>query len=449
MDEPMNKRLKTMRKDAEEIFQAGLAAVAPGTAIKKFCKRKENCLWIDDKEYDLNGFERVVVLGAGKAGASMAKAIEDLVKDRIDDGLIVVKYGHTEPLEKVRTIEAGHPLPDLNGYSGAQAMHELARSADENTLIICLISGGGSALMPYPVTGVSLEEKQKTTELLLGCGADIHEVNTIRKHLSQMKGGGLARIAFPATIVCLILSDVVGDDLDSIASGPCVADSKTFFDCNSVLKKYGLEEKVPVTVKEHLQKGVSGLVDETPKEDSPLFDQIFTVVIGSNFEALVASKKKAEELGYNTLLLSSLIEGETKDVAAFHMALAKEIVLHNEPVAVPACLLSGGETTVTLEGQGKGGRNQEFVLSAAMEMKNMQNTVVFSAGTDGTDGPTDAAGAIVDNTILERAKVAGLSPQEYLRENDSFHFFEALGDLYKTGPTNTNVMDIRIILVEA
>lgn len=445
----MTERLKTMRKDAKEIFQAGLAAVAPGTAIKKFCKRRGDCLWVDDQEYDLNGFERVVVLGAGKAGASMARAIEDLVKDRIDDGLIVVKYGHSEPLEKVRTIEAGHPLPDENGYSGAQALYELAGTADENTLILCLVSGGGSALIPYPVTGVGLEDKQKTTELLLGCGADIHEVNTIRKHLSQMKGGGLARIAFPATLVCLILSDVVGDNLDSIASGPCVADPTTFSDCKRIVQKYGLEEKIPLPVKEHLEKGVNGLVDETPKDVSALFDTVFTVIIGSNYEALAASKKRAEELGYNSLLLSSFIEGETMEAAAFHMALAKEIVVHNEPVAVPACLLSGGETTVTIKGQGKGGRNQEFVLSAALKMENMQNTVVFSAGTDGTDGPTDAAGAIADTTILARAETAGLSPQDYLRENDSYHFFETLGDLYKTGPTNTNVMDLRIILVKA
>jgi glycerate 2-kinase len=444
----MTGRLKRMRDDAAEIFQAGLAAVAPGAAVKKFCTRQGDCFRVDGKEYDLNDFDRVVVLGAGKAGAAMAKAVEDLLLDRIDEGLIVVKYGHLEPLEKIRIIEAGHPLPDANGYSGAKAMLELAKTADEHTLIICLISGGGSALMPYPVSGVSLADKQKTTELLLGCGADIHEINTIRKHLSELKGGGLAKASFPATMVCLILSDVVGDDLDSIASGPCVADSRTFSDCNRILGQYGLEDKIPLAVIDHLDQGARGLVEETPKDGSVIFDNIFNVVIGCNYEALQVSKKRAEELGYNTLLLSSLIEGETKDAAAFHMALAKEIVLHNDPVTRPACLISGGETTVTIEGQGKGGRNQEFVLAAAMKMQNMQNTVVLSAGTDGTDGPTDAAGAITDSTVLDRAEGSGLVPLQYLKNNDSYHFFDALGDLYKTGPTNTNVMDVRIILVD-
>ncbi|MFT5730651.1 MAG: glycerate 2-kinase [Desulforhopalus sp.] len=448
MDAIMTGRLKRMREDAKDIFQAGLAAVAPGAAVKKFCTRQGSCFRVDGQEYDLDDFERVVVLGAGKAGAAMAKSVEDLLLDRIDEGLIVVKYGHLEPLEKIRIIEAGHPLPDVNGYSGAKAMLELAKTADEHTLIICLISGGGSALMPSPVSGVSLGDKQKTTELLLDCGADIHEINTIRKHLSELKGGGLARASFPATMVCLVLSDVVGDDLDSIASGPCVADSKTFSDCNRIIKQYALEDEIPLAVIEHLDQGARGLVEETPKEGSVIFDNIFTVVVGCNYEALQVSKEKAEELGYNTLLLSSLIEGETKDAAAFHMALAKEIVLHNEPVTRPACLISGGETTVTIEGQGKGGRNQEFVLATAMKMENMQNTVVLSAGTDGTDGPTDAAGAITDSTVLDRAEDAGLVPLQYLKNNDSYHFFDALGDLYKTGPTNTNVMDVRILLVD-
>lgn len=443
----MTAQIKRMRDDAAYIFQAGLGAVAPGAAIKKYCIRKKDILWVAGQEYDLNAFQRVVVIGAGKAGASMALAIEDLLLDRIDAGLIVVKYGHLELLQKIRIIEAGHPIPDANGYSGTKAMMELASSADTDTLLICLISGGGSSLMPYPASGVSLEDKQKTTEVLLGCGATIHEINTIRKHLSRIKGGGLAKVSFPATMICLILSDVVGDDLDSIASGPCVADPKTFDDCNDIIKKYGVGNSVPVTVKEHLQNGVRGLLEETPKEGSVIFDNILNVVIGCNYEALQASKRKAEELGYNTLLLSSMIEGETKDAAAFHMALAKEIVLHNEPVTRPACLLSGGETTVTIHGQGKGGRNQEFVLAATRKMEEMHNTVVLSAGTDGTDGPTDAAGAITDTTVLKRAKALGLVPKQYLENNDSYHFFDVLGDLYKTGPTNTNVMDVRILLI--
>lgn len=436
-----------MRRHAEEIFQAGLAAVAPGAAIKNKCSRQGDTLRVEEREYDLNRFQRVVVLGAGKAGAAMALAIEDILLDRIDTGLVVVKYNHLAALKKIKLVQAGHPVPDAHGLAGAQAIYDVATSADEHTLIICLISGGGSALLPYPVKGVSLTDKQKIAGLLLGCGADIHEINTLRKHISQIKGGGLARAAFPATMVSLILSDVVGDELDSIASGVCVPDPSTYSDCIDIIKKYGLENNIPPAIREYLDQGLQGLVDETPKEDAPFFDNIFNVIIGCNYDALKAAKRKAQELGYTTLLLSSQIVGETKDVAGFHMALAREIVLHNEPVPVPACLLSGGETTVSIQGPGKGGRNQEFVLAAATAMENMHNTVVLSAGTDGSDGPTDAAGAITDNTVLTRAKSAGLAPGMYLQNNDSYHFFDTLGELYKTGPTNTNVMDIRIILV--
>lgn len=443
----MKKERKVMRYDAAEIFQSGLTDVAPGTAIKKYCRREGDVFWVDGNEYDLNLYNRVLVLGAGKAGASMAGAIEDLLLDRIDDGLIVVKYDHLHPLKKIRTVEAAHPVPDKHGLAGARALYEMAEEADENTLIICLISGGGSALIPYPVEGVTLADKQTTTELLLGCGADIHEINTIRKHLSQLKGGGLAGAAFPATLICLILSDVVGDDLDSIASGPCVADSTSFFDCAKIFTKYGLENDISKNVHDYIERGVQGLAEEKYAHDSEIFKRVSTVIVGCNYEALVASKQKAIELGYNTFLLSSQIEGETKDVAAFHMAIAKEIAANNEPVPTPACLISGGETTVTIHGDGKGGRNQEFVLAACQHVKDMQNIVVLSAGTDGTDGPTDAAGAILDGTTLQRSDELGLSVQDYLDKNDSYHFFDVLGDLYKTGPTNTNVMDVRIILI--
>jgi len=443
----MGKEWMDMKSDAVEIFQAGLSAVAPGTAIKKYCVRAGDIFSVDGTSYDLNSYGRVLVLGAGKAGASMAGAIEDLLLDKIDEGLIVVKYDHLQPLHKIKTMEAAHPVPDENGCTGAKALYDLAAGADENTLIICLISGGGSALMPYPVEEVSLADKQQTTELLLGCGADIHEINAVRKHLSLIKGGGLARAAFPATMICLILSDVVGDDLDSIASGPCVPDTTSFSDCCAIFAKYGLEESVTTSVREYIERGTKGLVGEKSGIQESVFDRITTTIVACNYEALECSKKKAMELGYNTLLLSSQIEGETKDVAAFHMALAKEIVDNNEPVARPACLISGGETTVTIKGSGKGGRNQEFVLAAGLQLKNMENVTVFSAGTDGTDGPTDAAGAIMDKATLARAGELDLSIQDVLDTNDSYHYFEATDDLYKTGPTNTNVMDIRIILI--
>ena len=315
--------------------------------------------------------------------------------------------------------------------------------------MICLISGGGSALTPMPVDGVTLEDKQLTTKVLLSCGANIHEINAIRKHLSSFKGGGLARAAYPATLVTLILSDVVGDDLDSIASGPCVPDSMTFADCQAIFEKYEIEAEIPDRVRTYIDKGLAAEVPETPKAGEKVFAKTQNVVVANNYNALVKAKQKAEELGYHTLILSSRIEGETSEVAYNHVAIAAEIDLHDHPVSKPACILTGGETTVTLKGEGKGGRNQEFALAAAMKLGGLKrHCVVFSAGTDGTDGPTDAAGALADNTTLERAVDMGLDPGHYLKNNDSYHFFDRLGDLYKTGPTNTNVMDIRIVIVE-
>ena len=443
----MNELLLDKRQEAIAIFQAGLQAVAPGAAIKKFCQLNNDTLIVDGRHYDLNQFNKVFVIGAGKAGASMAKAVEEILGNRISVGLITVKYEHLEELKKIKIQEAGHPVPDQSGLDGAQAIYQLATSADEDTLVLCLISGGGSALLPLPVEGVSLEDKQETTRVLLSCGATIHEINAVRKHLSLIKGGGLAKVVYPATLITLILSDVVGDDLDSIASGPCVPDSKTFGDCQAIFEKYSIVDKIPSSVLRHIESGVIGDVAETPKSGQEFFKKTQNVIVASNFNALLKAKEKAEELGYNTLLLSSMLEGETREVAANHIAIAREIQLHGYPMQKPACLLSGGETTVKIQGTGKGGRNQEFALAAAIKMAGMSNTIVLSAGTDGSDGPTDAAGAIADETTLQRSIDAGLTPQQYLDNNDSYNFFDRLNDLYKTGPTNTNVMDLRIVLI--
>lgn len=444
----MSEKLSSMRRDAEEIFQAGLNAVMPAGAIAHFCRLEGDILTIDRKAFDLSSFEEIIVLGAGKGGASMAKAMEQLLGKRISRGVVAVKYDHLEELATIEIMEASHPVPDENGFRAAQSIYRLAEEAGEKTLVICLISGGGSALIPFPVDGVTLEDKQETTKVLLACGANIHEINSIRKHLSVIKGGGLARAVYPATLVTLILSDVIGDDLDTIASGPCVPDSKNFADCLAIFKKYGILDQVPAGVIGYISKGAAGDAPETPKEGDPIFEKTSNVIIGGNFDALIKSKNKAEELGYNTILLSSMIEGETKDVAANHVAIAREIQHHGYPVVRPACILTGGETTVTIKGKGKGGRAQEFALAAAMKMDGMDDLVVLCAGTDGTDGPTDAAGAVSDNRTVERASQEELDPKRYLSNNDSYHFFEALGDLYKTGPTNTNVMDIRIVLVK-
>lgn len=435
------------RNNAIEIFQAGLSAVAPGAAIKKICRVDGENFIVAGSVYDLSLFEKIIVIGAGKAGASMAKALEELLGKRISAGLITVKYGHLETLTRVKLQQAGHPVPDANGIAGAEAIYQLATDADIKTLVICLISGGGSALLPLPVPGIRLQDKQETTKVLLACGATIHEINTIRKHLSVIKGGGLAQAVYPATLLTLILSDVVGDDLDSIASGPCVPDPTTFADCRAILNKYEIEKTIPDPVLRHITAGIAGQIAETPKADQEFFTRTKNIIIASNFDALLAAKNRADELGYNSLLLSSMLEGETSIVAANHIAIAREIVKHGYPLKTPACLLSGGETTVTITGTGKGGRNQEFVLAAATRMAGLDNLLVFSAGTDGTDGPTDAAGAIADSSTLSRAKDIALNPQLYLNNNDSYHFFEQLQDLYKTGPTNTNVMDLRIILV--
>jgi hydroxypyruvate reductase len=396
---------------------------------------------------NLEKFKHIYIIGAGKATASMAKAIEEMLNDRITEGIINVKYRHLERLKKIKINEAGHPIPDAAGEKGALEIINLAKKAEKDDLVICLLSGGASALLPVPVNQISLKEKQLTTDILLKSGAKINEVNIIRKHISQIKGGRLAQIVAPARLITLILSDVVGDDLSTIASGPTVPDETTFDDALKVLKKYDLVEKIPISVLEYIKSGIQGKVEETPKKNNPIFKNVENIIIGNNFDALQAAKIKAEELGFNTLILSSQIEGETKEVAKVHTAIAKEIIKTNNPVKKPACIISGGETTVTIKGDGLGGRNQEFVLSSAIEIAGLEEVVILSAGTDGTDGPTDAAGAIVDGSTIRRAKELGMNAEEFLKKNDSYHFFKRLGDLFITGPTNTNVMDLRIMLI--
>lgn len=436
-----------MRKDALDIFWAGVRAVEPRTAVKQACRREGGRLLVKSKAYDLTAFERIYVIGAGKAGAPMAQALEEMLGDRISGGLINVKYGHVAELSRVQLVEAGHPIPDEAGVEGARAIVDLARRAKEGDLVLCLISGGGSALLPLPAEGLSLQDKQDTTEILLACGATIHEINAVRKHISAVKGGALARAVYPATLISLILSDVVGDDLDVIASGPTVPDSSRFQDCMDILDKYGIRQKVPEAVLNHLQKGMDGAVPENPKSGDPVFERTQTAIVGNNLACVMAAGKKANDLGYRCIVLSTMIEGETREVACVHAGIAKEILKSGHPLSPPACVLSGGETTVTITGQGLGGRNQEFVLAAVLHLNGRQGLVVLSAGTDGTDGPTDAAGALGDSQTIQRAQALGLKPADFLSNNDAYHFFEALGDLVETGPTNTNVMDLRILLV--
>ena len=439
--------LGRMRQQANDIFQAALRAVDPEAAIHRHVKMDADSLLIGGRRFDLGDYDRILVVGAGKADAPMAKALEGTLGKRISDGVIVVKEGHGLPLERIRVREAGHPVPDKRGIDGTQDVLSLVSAAGERDLVICLISGGGSALLVAPVEGVSLEDKQEVTRLLLACGATIHEINTVRKHLSRAKGGGLARLAHPATLASLILSDVVGDNLDVIASGPTVPDSSTFRQAEQVLRGYDIWDRVPTSVRRHIERGVARQIEETPKPGDPSFQKDCWQLVGTNLQALKAASSQTVRHGYRPLILSAMIEGETRDVAKAHAGIAKEISSSGHPLSPPACILSGGETTVTLHGEGKGGRNQEFVLAAAIALEGENNVVILSGGTDGTDGPTDAAGAIADGVTVYRAKEKGLDPLDHLRRNDAYPLFQSLGDLLMTGPTRTNVMDVRVMLV--
>ncbi len=438
---------KTLRKHAVSIFRAALKAADPVEAVLRHVRLDGETLIAGKRRYPLSRFRRIHVVGAGKASAAMASAVERLLGSRIHGGIVNVKYGHLAKLRRVQLNECGHPVPDENGVRGTERIAAMVRDAGKEDLVLCLISGGASALMPAPAPPITLEEKQATTRLLLKCGATIHEVNAARKHISALKGGQLAAMASPATVISLLLSDVIGDNLDVIGSGPTAPDQSTFADAIQILRKYGIESDVPGSVRDRLHQGAEGLFPETPKPGDKLFQRVQNVVVGSNLQAVDAAAKCARSLGYRTMVLSTSIEGETREVAGVHAAIAREIVDQKRPVAPPACVISGGETTVTIRGQGLGGRNQEFVLAAAMGIQGLPNTVILSGGTDGTDGPTDAAGAIADGDTISRARQLSLDAAAFLCNNDSYRFFEPLGDLLKTGPTNTNVMDVRILLV--
>jgi len=377
----------------------------------------------------------------------MAATVEEIVGARLARGIAVTKYGHGQPLRTVELYEAGHPLPDAAGLQAAGAIEEMLQGTREEDLVLILISGGGSALLPAPAGEVTLDEKGVVTRLLQEAGAEIGELNTVRKHLSRLKGGGLARLAAPARVLTLILSDVIGDPLEVIASGPSVPDPTTYADALEVLDRRRLLAKVPPAVLAHLRRGAAGALPETAKPGAPFFDRTVNLLVGNNARAVFAAAREAERLSYRTLVLSTTVAGEAREVAAVHAAMAREIVARGYPLPPPACLISGGETTVTVRGRGRGGRNQEFALAAALEIAGLPGTLVLSAGTDGTDGPTDAAGAFADGGTVARATTAGLSPRKHLMENDAYPFFASLGDLLMTGPTLTNVMDLRIVLV--
>ena len=443
----MVRSLKQRRLDARIIFEASLAAADPILLVRRSLQLDGAILQAGKRLYDLARYSNLYVVGAGKAAAKMARAVEALLGEKIAGGIVIVKHGHSIPLKKLKIVEAGHPIPDPAGIKATEAIIRLLRRTQKNDLILCLVSGGASALLSCPLVGLNLQDKQRTTQALLNCGARIQEVNAIRKHISGIKGGRLAELAYPSTVLSLILSDVIDDSMDNIGSGPTAADSSTFADCLSIIDRYGVGDMIPLAVTTFLKKGAAGEIADTPKANNPIFQQVQNLLIGNNQLALVAAKEKAQALGYNTLILSSSVEGEARTVAIDHVVSGRDVLSSSSPVRPPACIISGGETTVTIRGAGLGGRNQEFALAAALEIDGLNGIVVLSGGTDGTDGPTDAAGGIVDGTTVQRARDQGLNARSYLERNDSYPLLKAVGDLLITGPTLTNVMDLRLILI--
>jgi hydroxypyruvate reductase/glycerate 2-kinase len=428
----------------KDIFFSALKAVDPYSAVEHHIPHILST-------YQDGGFNNLFLLSFGKAAFLMTRAICDRASHLVTGGVVITKYGHA--LDKnlyanIELYEAGHPIPDNNGFVATKKAVSMLKMTDEKTLVLCLISGGGSALLSAPKGAISLDDKQRVTELLLKSGATINELNTVRKHISEIKGGRLAECAYPAKVISLILSDVIGDKLDVIASGPTTPDSTTYQMALDVMEKYGLTDRLPKAVLNILKDGVEGIVADTPKEGDPIFERVENIIVGSNRKAALAAKEKAKEIGFGTTILSTELQGEAIDVArwlAIKAIEAKQLLDDKDGKKI--CLISGGETTVTVKGKGKGGRNTELALAFAFEVAGTQGITLLSAGTDGTDGPTDAAGAIVTGETIQKAESLHLDPEAYLANNDSYTFFSKTGELLITGPTGTNVMDLQIILI--
>ena len=431
-----------MRRAARRVFAAAVASASPREAVLRHLRLDGETLVAGKRRYPLRGVKRIWVVGAGKASAGMAQGAEAVLGKRITGGAITVKYGHGAKLRHVTILEAGHPVPDEQGEAGARRIPDLVDNAGSGDLVIALISGGASALLVQPADGITLAEKQETTRLLLASGAGIHEINAVRKHLSQIKGGQLARRAAPARVLALLLSDVIGDDLDVIGSGPAAPDASTFADALGVLDRFGLRGRVPGAVRDRLERGARLEIADTPKPGDPLFKRVQNLVVGSNALAVREAASAARSLGYRPLVLTTSLDGEAREQARMLVAIAREARQTGRPGKPPLCLLAGGETVVTLRGDGKGGRNQEFALAAALAAQGMPGICLLAGGTDGTDGPTDAAGAIVTGGTVAKGASLGLSAEESLAANDSYSYFAHTGELLRTGPTGTNVMDL-------
>lgn len=454
---PLRHSLAAQRQLIDEAIRVALSAVDPREAIFRRVQRVGHMLMIADRAIDLRAADRVLLVSIGKAAVPMADALIDLLGDDLSAGVVVTKYGHAagfEPPLAVQVVEGGHPVPDERSIAGARTIETILRAATSRDVLLCAISGGGSALVTLPIEGVPLADLQATTDMLLRSGATIHELNAVRKHVDWFKGGGLARMSQGADAIALLLSDVVGDDLSVIASGPTAPDPSTFQDAWRVVEQYRLAGVIPASVRAHLQAGLRGDVPDTPKPGDPAFERVRNVIVGSNRAAAEAAQQFLHSRGLNTMLLSTFLEGEAREVGRVASAIAREIVTSDRPVARPAALIAGGETTVTVRGSGAGGRNQELALSAAIGIDGLDDVWVVTLATDGADGPTGAAGAIVNGGTMACARRAGIDAGRRLAENDSHGFFNALsaagdaacGGLIVTGPTGTNVNDLLFVL---
>jgi hydroxypyruvate reductase len=426
------------REAARSIFDAALRAADVAPLVQRA---------LGDVRLPARG--RVLVVGAGKASGAMAAAVEAGLGDRVADGLVAVKDGYRAPTQRIRLLEAGHPVPDTRGEEAARQIRALAESAGGDNLLLVLVSGGGSALTPAPAPPITLADKQVITHLLLAAGANINQLNAVRKHCSLLKGGQLARAAAPARVHALLLSDVIGDPLDVIASGPTAPDVSTFAEALGILDRFDLRGRAPAAIVQRLERGARGEIPETPKPDDPVFRGVTNTVIGNNRLVVDAAAARARALGYAPHVLTRALEGEAREVAGRLVAQAREVRAGRGPVAPPACLIAGGEPTVTVRGGGSGGRCQEWALAAALELDGADGIVALAAGTDGTDGPTAAAGALADGASAARARARGHDPAARLAANDSNPALAALGDLVVTGPTNTNLLDLYLLLISA
>ena len=438
-----------LRNDARAIYQAALDRVDPAVMVKSCLHLEGDLLRVRTEEHseeiDLGAFRSIVVLGFGKASGRMAVALEQILGDRISRGVVAVKYGHTEKPARIELREAGHPVPDDASISAGQAILQEAENADAETLIVTLISGGGSAILSAPAGDITLQEQQEATKLLLASGATIREMNTLRKHTSRVKGGRLAVAMAPARSLNLILSDVVGDPLEVIASGPTVPDPTTAADAGKILGRYGLSDKIPSAVRRFLEGAGH---DPSPKPGDAVFSAASNVVIGSNHLGLRAARAAAEQRGYNTAVVSSRLEGEAREVARLVLGMARDSHARGLLVEPPGCILLGGETTVTVRGNGRGGRNQEMALAALVAMESADAGIgLLFAASDGNDGPTDAAGGYASWEAVEQARRGGIDLEHALEHNDSYRALDRLAALIKTGPTNTNVADFVVALL--